>query len=171
MNNIPKDLIYKFDEIKFKDERGFNKINFEDLTNNISLKESFSKKNVFRGMHIQIPPYIQSKYIRVLSGKIIDFIIPLDSNRQDFGHIYSFEINELDCFNFIPSYCAHGFYALEDTSFQYVCLGKYNEESEMSIKLPGDQLTDKTKIISIKDKSGIDLNKALEICAGLVWKY
>lgn len=170
MNNIPKDLIYKFDEIKFKDERGFNKINFEDDTNNISLKESFSKKNVFRGMHIQMPPNIQSKYIRVLKGKIIDFIIPLDSSRQDFGHIYSFELNELDCFNLIPSYCAHGFYALEDTSFQYICVGKYNEESEISIKLPKHELINKTQITSIKDKCGIELDKALEVCAGLVWK-
>ena len=88
MKGFPKDIISKFDSYKYTDERGFNAINFEDFKNNISYKESFSKKNVFRGMHVQLPPFAQSKYIQVSNGSIIDFIIPLDSSRNDFGNLY-----------------------------------------------------------------------------------
>ena len=32
----------------------------------------------------------------------------------------------------IDAHFAHGFYAIEDTEFEYLCLGSYNEKAELS---------------------------------------
>tara|TARA_Y100001935_G_C17282822_1_gene498525 strand:+ start:1031 stop:1549 length:519 start_codon:yes stop_codon:yes gene_type:complete len=170
MKGFPKDIISKFDSYKYTDERGFNAINFEDFKNNISYKESFSKKNVFRGMHVQLPPFAQSKYIQVSNGSIIDFIIPLDSSRNDFGNLYHFEISSAESIYYIPPYCAHGFYAIEDTTFKYICLGDYNEKNEISIKPPKFVTENFAEIIlSKKDENGMNIEKALENCKKINW--
>ena len=62
----------------FEDERGYffeswNKSFFE--TNNINVNfvqdnQSFSKKNVIRGLHFQNPPFEQGKLVRVSLKKL-----------------------------------------------------------------------------------------------------
>ena len=166
MSHIPEDLIKKHKKIFFTDARGSNSIHLEDKNESLLLKESFSKKNVFIGMHIQIPPNPQKKYIKVIDGRIKDYVIPLDSKRIDFGKIYSFDIDQgSDVFE-IPCYCAHGFHALEDTNFMYICVGNYSDAHELSIVLP-DFSDDLHR--SKKDLSGISLSHSLEICKDINW--
>lgn len=42
-----------------------------------------SEKNVFRGLHFQLPPYEQAKLITVITGEILDVVIDL---RKDSRH-------------------------------------------------------------------------------------
>ena len=148
-----KKHVNKYGPIEFNDSRGYLKVISEDNNLGISYKESFSKQGVFRGMHIQKPPYAQTKHIKVLQGLIVDYVIVLDKDNSDFGKIFSQEIEASENVYTIPKYCAHGFYASKDTILRYLCIGKYNEEHEISIK---ECYFDKEEaIISNKDKDGI----------------
>ena len=112
------------------DSRGFIEILYEK--NNITLKRSFSKKGVFRGMHIQQPPFQQTKLIRVIKGEIIDFLVNPNSTDKVI-HWQKFD-NSSDWI-LIDSNFAHGFYAITDVIFEYICDGKYNEESEQAFSI------------------------------------
>ena len=111
----------------------------------------------FRGLHYQTNPP-QTKYIKVIQGSIIDFIVDLETNE-----VYSFDLSySNDKALLIPDNYAHGFLTLEpDTIVVYMVKGEYNPESEHSIvwdKVPKvkeiiNQYTDKV-IISEKDEQG-----------------
>ena len=78
-------------KISFFDERGSITILYE--SNEVVLKKSNSKKGVFRGMHRQVAPALQEKLIRVISGRILDFVTDPDDEKQV---IWCDEIDESD---------------------------------------------------------------------------
>lgn len=163
-----KEHVFQYNPKLFKDDRGYLKVISEDNSLGVSYKESFSKKGVFRGMHIQTPPYSQVKHIMIMQGKIIDYLIVLDRNSEHFGNIYSQEITCSDKIYKIPEYCAHGYYALQDSIIRYLCIGQYSEQNEISINEchhSKDNL-----IISKKDQDGISLKKAKELFKKISWK-
>lgn len=106
------------------DERGFfmrtfdNKI-FEEagLKHNwVQENHSFTiKKNTIRGLHLQLPPFSESKLIRCIRGKILDVFVDLRKQSSTFGQWDALEISE-DAFNavLIPRGFAHGFCTLTD---------------------------------------------------------
>lgn len=151
----------------FKDSRGQLTIKLEDEVHELSIKESFSRANTFRGMHIQVPPYDQTKFIKVLSGKIIDCIYVLDSEHPDFGKFFSYEIDSKENYIKIPSFCAHGFYAKEDTRLMYICAGNYSEDNEKAIK-PIKMFTGAN--FSNKDMNASDLNEELDFFKNIKWR-
>ena len=70
-----------------KDSRG----SLRETFNNKALKKKFvfeycttSKKSVFRGFHFQTKN-IQSKYVNVLKGKILDIVIDLRRKSKTYG--------------------------------------------------------------------------------------
>ena len=80
-----------------------------------------------RGLHYQTNPP-QSKYVKVVQGTIIDFMLDLETNRLEYVILSNNEAV------FIPSNKAHGFLTLSpDTIVAYLCVGEYNPESEHSI--------------------------------------
>ena len=115
---------------RYADSRGHLDILYEQ--DNLVLKRSFSRSGVFRGMHWQRPPHSQTKLIRVISGRILDFVVdPESSDRK----LFYKELNALDGWVQIDAHLAHGFYALQDTEFEYLCHGAYNEAAEMSYSI------------------------------------
>ena len=58
-----------YNELIFK--KKFKKINF------IQSNESYSCKNVLRGLHFQKKPYEQTKLVRVVKGEILDVVVDL----------------------------------------------------------------------------------------------
>jgi dTDP-4-dehydrorhamnose 3,5-epimerase len=54
---------------------------------------SYSKKNVLRGLHIQIKKP-QGKFITVLKGKIFDVSVDLRKNSKTFGKHFSCILSE-----------------------------------------------------------------------------
>ena len=117
---------------KFEDHRGWLQVLHE--SEHMVLKRSFSKAGVFRGMHIQMPPSPQLKLIRVVSGRILDFVARVDGPQPDVRHC---ELGPGHGWIGIAEDLAHGFYALEDTIFEYVCDGRYDEASERSYSILG----------------------------------
>ncbi len=97
--------------------------------------QSFSAKNVLRGLHFQIPPYEQGKLTRVVNGSVLDVAVDLIKNSKTYGKHYKIVLNASEKKMFwIPPGFAHGFLALEDNSiFLYKCTKQYNKESERTI--------------------------------------
>lgn len=91
---------------------------------------SFSKAKVVRGMHFQRPPYAQQKFIRVISGKIVDTVIDLNPESKTFGQMEEFELDAESNTIIVPGTHAHGFYTLEPTVFIYLCSNVYDKASE-----------------------------------------
>jgi dTDP-4-dehydrorhamnose 3,5-epimerase len=112
------------------DERGYLEILYE--RDEVVLKRSFSKRGVFRGMHWQRHPHDQTKLIRVISGRILDFVVDPESAGRDLEYR---EFTPADGWVEISSHLAHGFYALEDTDFEYLCHGAYNEAAESTYSI------------------------------------
>lgn len=117
---------------RFEDERGWIEVLHE--SERMVLKRSFSKPGVFRGMHVQVEPSPQVKLIRVVSGRIIDFVATVSGERPEIRHC---EVGPDRGWIRIAADLAHGFYALEDSVFEYVCDGRYDEASEKSYSILG----------------------------------
>jgi dTDP-4-dehydrorhamnose 3,5-epimerase len=113
-----------------QDDRGYLDVLYEQ--GEVVLKRSFSRAGVFRGMHWQRPPYAQIKLIRVASGRIMDFVVNIS---QIPAQLYRRELLPADGWMQIDAHLAHGFYAIEDTEFEYLCLGAYNEDAESSFSI------------------------------------
>lgn len=96
---------------------------------------SYSKKGVFRGLHYQVGDWSQAKLVRVLKGRVIDFIVDLREDSETFGKFEFFDLNDRDGHSlFIPPYFAHGFLSLQDdTIFHYKCGNLYKKENEGSV--------------------------------------
>lgn len=154
----PKKLFTKI----HKDNRGFFKEIFKEKKNNkkfIFDCFSKSKKNVFRGLHLQIHKP-QEKIITVTKGKIIDFAVDVRKRSKNFGKIYKFLIDENSNFSvYIPDGCAHGFLCLSDScTIYYKCSNFRDAKSELSINYK--YLNLKTKLIlSKKDKNAPTLKE------------
>ena len=122
--------------------------------------QSSSGYGVIRGLHYQLPPFAQSKLIRVLRGKILDVVVDIRKGSPTFGKSYCKALSAKNKRQlFIPKGFAHGFSVLsEKAEVLYKCDGFYNKESEFGIiyndpELNIDwQLPAADTIISDKDK-------------------
>jgi len=114
---------------KIEDERGFfgrawckNEFLDHHLNSNfVQLNTSFSKKKgTIRGLHYQVDPYQEVKFIRCTRGRIWDVIIDLRPASPTFMKWIG---NELSADNYsmvyVPENFAHGFVSLEDNSEVY----------------------------------------------------
>jgi dTDP-4-dehydrorhamnose 3,5-epimerase len=144
----------------FEDKRGRMEVLYE--SDEMVLKRSASKKHVMRGLHHQTPPAQQNKIIRVLSGRIIDFVAdPYDVDEV----VWWSEINPVDQWVQIDSRHAHGFYAAEDVIFEYFCEGGYSEKHEKTFLITDlleRELGLKNIILSDKDLGGQMFGKVLK---------
>ena len=105
-----------------RDERGYFFESFrKDLLENFlgfSLdfcqeNESYSTQGVFRGLHYQIPPFAQSKWVSVLEGAIMDILVDIRTGSPTFGKSLRVLLNgEGKQRLFIPRGFAHGFLVL-----------------------------------------------------------
>ena len=113
---------HKFKTNLFDDSRGH--LLTLDLEANLFLKHKFkyelfsytAKKNIFRGMHFQKPPFEQNKLLILIKGKITDYIVNINSN-SEFGRIYEYKMNAGDIL-WIPKGFCHGF----KTNSKYVLI-------------------------------------------------
>ena len=161
--------IYKKDT--FKDKRGYTR---ELFKNNLVKKQfpfellSLSKKNVIRGMHLQIKRP-QSKFITVLRGKIFDVVVDCRKNSKTFGRYFSIILTETENNSlFIPEGFAHGYCSLTDNSLLHYKMSQYRDkklekgilwdDKDLNIKWPI-----KKPIISNKDKSNLTFKEYIKL--------
>ena len=167
------------------------KTKFKDLVivkqkNNIdrrgSLRETFNKKllnkrfvfeycttskaNALRGFHFQYK-FQQAKYVSVLKGKILDYVIDLRKNSKTFGKTFKIILSDKNCLSlYIPEGFAHAYYSYEKYNIIYYKLTNYYKPKfEDGINLLDKDLKinwpKKSFSISKKDKK---LMKFKEFC-------
>jgi dTDP-4-dehydrorhamnose 3,5-epimerase len=145
----------------FEKELG-NKINF------VQDNESKSSKHTLRGLHYQIPPFSQSKLVRVLQGKVLDVAVDLRKSSSYFGKHISIELSEINKNQiFIPHGFAHGFVVLSDSALlSYKVDNYFSKDHDRGIffddkNLSIDwQVNIKNILVSQKDKKQPQFNKA-----------
>ena len=158
---------------KLEDDRGFFgrawcQQEFEEngLNGNIrQINTSYTKKRgTIRGMHYQIDPFQETKFIRCTKGRIYDVIIDLRSNSPTFMKWIGHELSEQNCrMVYVPGNFAHGFVTLEDHCEVYYPVTEfYTPGSERGIRYDDpafniDWPVD-VEIVSEKDRSHPDFN-------------
>jgi dTDP-4-dehydrorhamnose 3,5-epimerase len=126
----------------FRDERG---LFFESYTEKlfrdngieatfVQDNQSYSTKNVLRGLHFQKPPFAQGKLVRVIKGKVLDIAVDIRKDSPTFGQHEALVLDsENNNMFYVPEGFAHGFLALEETILAYKCTNYYHKESESGI--------------------------------------
>ncbi|RXP61842.1 dTDP-4-dehydrorhamnose 3,5-epimerase [Lutibacter sp. HS1-25] len=101
-------FVETFRQDKLEDFLGY-KINFcQD-------NESKSSFGVLRGMHYQLPPFAQTKLVRVIKGKVLDVAVDIRKGSSTFGKYVAIELSEENKKQLlIPRGFAHGFIVLSD---------------------------------------------------------
>ena len=152
----------------FGDHRGYfvesyNKEKFPSEYQHIDFvqdNESKSSKGVLRGLHYQLPPFSQTKLVRVVKGSILDIAVDIRKGSPTFGNHISVELSDENKKQLlIPRGFAHGFIVLSEIAIlSYKCDNYYSKEHDRGIlfndpdlninwKLPENNL-----ILSEKDK-------------------
>lgn len=168
---------------RFADNRGyftepFRKSDLEKVIPGFKLlqiNESYSKKGVIRGFHIQWNPYM-GKFVRTVKGHMIDIVVDIRLGSPTYGKgiLYDMPTNQkTDYFEaiWVPVGFIHGNIYLEETIIEYLCTSEYSPGNEASI-LPSSpdldwSLADQNlvkilkdtlpqAIISDKDKAGVN---------------
>lgn len=169
IENTSIEGVFIFKPRVFNDYRGyfmetFKQKYFKDLISNVNFiqdNESKTTRGVLRGLHFQIPPYAQSKLVRVIHGKVQDVIVDLRKGSPTFGRHESFILSsENKSQLFIPKGFAHGFLTLSETAiFSYKVDNQYSPDHEIGIKYDDEFLNIKWAlpldkiILSKKDKT------------------
>ena len=93
--------------------------------------ESFSRRGVLRGLHFQRAPHAQAKLVRVVRGRVLDVAVDIRPQSPTFGRYVAVELSaENHRQLFIPKGFAHGYFAMEDSVFQYKCDDFYHANDE-----------------------------------------
>ena len=91
---------FKIENKVFVDERGtfaplaidysqseIKELNKQWIQSNISINP---KKYTLRGLHFQLGDSSQSKLVKVINGSILDFVVDMRSNSEDYRKVYFF---------------------------------------------------------------------------------
>lgn len=128
----------------FGDERGyfvetFRKDKLEEFLgfkiNFCQDNESKSSHGVLRGLHYQLPPFSQTKLVRVLKGRVLDVAVDIRKGSKTFGKHVSVELTgENKKQVLVPRGFAHGFVVLsEEATFAYKVDNYYSPECDRGI--------------------------------------
>jgi dTDP-4-dehydrorhamnose 3,5-epimerase len=129
-----------FEPNVFEDDRGYF---FESYNKNTceadGVKIDFVQDNqakssygVIRGLHYQLAPHAQTKFIRVLHGSILDVVVDLRIGSPMFGKVFSIELSSKNRKQLlVPQGFAHGYSVLSPTAeVFYKCDAFYHKEAE-----------------------------------------
>lgn len=141
----------------FGDERGyfFESFRLDQLEafigHSISFcqdNESRSKYGVLRGLHFQLPPFTQTKLVRVTEGKVLDVAVDIRKGSPTFGKSVAVELTgENKKQLFVPRGFAHGFVVLSEmATFNYKCDNYYAPEYDSGVLFNDTQLNIDWKI-------------------------
>lgn len=97
--------------------------------------ESKSSYGVLRGLHYQLPPYAQTKLVRVIEGEVLDVAVDIRKGSPTFGYHVAVRLSgENKRQLLIPRGFAHGFVVLSKTcTFAYKVDNYYSPECDRGI--------------------------------------
>lgn len=104
--------------------------------------ESKSSKGVLRGLHYQLPPYAQTKLVRVIQGRVLDVAVDIRKDSPTFGKHVAVELSaENKRQLLVPRGFAHGFVVLKDnTIFAYKVDNYYSPECDRGVAFDDETL-------------------------------
>ena len=152
---------------KHKDNRGdFHRFFCEDVSKALNLNSKISqvsisnnlKKGTIRGLHYQLSPNSEAKYIACIKGSLFDIIVDIRKKSKNFMRVYENILTENDSnVLFVPKGFAHGFQTLKDnTIIVYGMTKSYSKNHQSGIRYNDPRLKIswpiKKVIISKKDK-------------------
>ena len=127
----------------FEDERGYFFESFSEREfcaevcdcHFVQSNEAKSSYGVVRGLHFQLPPYAQSKLVRVAKGRVLDVAVDIRKSSPTFGKHVAVELSSDNHRQvFIPHGFAHGYSVLsEEAVVEYKCDNYYAPENEGAI--------------------------------------
>jgi dTDP-4-dehydrorhamnose 3,5-epimerase len=137
------DNVWVFEPKIWKDQRGYFvetynasglPADLKDVTF-VQDNEAASTRGVLRGLHYQLPPYAQSKLVRVVSGEVLDVIVDIRPQSPTFGNHLAVILNDMNKKQlFVPKGFAHGYIVLSDSAvFAYKCDQYYAPDHEAGI--------------------------------------
>ncbi|WP_223716370.1 dTDP-4-dehydrorhamnose 3,5-epimerase, partial [Escherichia coli] len=128
----------------------------------VQYNQSYSSKNVLRGLHYQSEPYAQGKLVRCIMGEVFDVAVDIRKESESYGQwvgVFLSEDNNRQLW--IPEGFAHGFLVKSDKAiFAYKCTNFYNPSAENTIRWDSPDLAiewpldDEDLLISEKDLLG-----------------
>jgi dTDP-4-dehydrorhamnose 3,5-epimerase len=128
----------------FRDDRGYFMESFRaDSLQEIGFdgqfvqdNEAYSHHGVLRGLHYQLPPYSQTKLVRVVMGKVLDVVVDIRLDSSTYGEHRSFELSAENKYQLFVSHgFAHGYVCLsEEALFLYKCDRYYHPQAEAGIR-------------------------------------
>jgi len=137
---------------------------------------SVSARGAVRGVHFADLPPGQAKYVTVLSGSIVDFVVDIRVGSPTFG---AWEAVPLDAVQrravYVSEGLGHAFCALEDdTTVLYLCSAAYDPDREHGVQPLDPDLglvlpDGVTPLLSAKDGAAPTLAEAAD--AGLLPTY
>ena len=166
----------------FTDERGFfmrtyDKNKFEENgIDRVWVQENHSrsdKKDIIRGLHLQLLPFAETKLVRCISGAVLDVFVDLRKGSGTFGNWDSVELSEENKrMVFIPKGFAHGFCTLTEVSeVVYKVDNYYSPEHEFGIIWNDDGIGIEwpvsDPILSEKDKRNSTLKRFIQDYQGI----
>ncbi len=136
--------VWIFEPKIWNDTRGYfvetyNASGVPDELKNITFvqdNEARSTRGILRGLHYQLPPFAQSKLVRVVDGEVLDVIVDIRPDSSTFGQHLSVILNDINKKQlFVPKGFAHGYVVLSEIAiFAYKCDVYYAREYEEGIK-------------------------------------
>jgi dTDP-4-dehydrorhamnose 3,5-epimerase len=160
------------------DERGFFMRTFDiDLFKRSGLdfnwvQENHSRseqKGIIRGLHLQLPPYSETKLVRCIQGAILDVFVDLREDSLTLGQWDSIVLSaENKKMILIPRGFAHGFLTLTDISeVMYKVDNFYSKKLERGIKWNDNRIGVKwpvdNPILSIKDSNNMSFENFVKV--------
>ena len=158
------------------DERGFFMRSYDDKTfknfniNHKWVQENHSKtekKGTIRGLHFQLPPFAETKLVRVVRGEVLDVFVDLRKDSKTFGHYDSIVLSEKTKNQvLVPRGFAHSFCTLSDScEVVYKTDSVYSPKHEIGMIWDDKDLKIKwptiNPILSEKDKNNISFSDFL----------
>ena len=111
---------------RFEDERGFfarafcrNEFDGQGLNSSVAqCNVAFNaRKGTLRGLHYQVPPHAEAKFIRCIRGAIYDVIVDLRHDSPTYLQHFGLELSsENRSALYVPERFAHGYQALTDNA-------------------------------------------------------
>ena len=156
---------FEIKPITFLDQRGtftkiFHKKEFKRLGLNSDWKEdyyTYSKKDVIRGMHLQLPPSDHFKLVHCLYGEVLDVLLDLRSSSLSFGKTHSLKLSSKKKNGiYISKGIAHGFLSLTEKSlltYKVSSAHSPKHDSGVSWHSFGFEWPVKNPVISDRDKT------------------
>jgi dTDP-4-dehydrorhamnose 3,5-epimerase len=126
----------------------------------VQVNTSFSKDvGTLRGLHWQVAPAPEPKFMRCTRGAIYDIMVDMRSDSPTYLQHFGIELTpDNQTMVYIPAYFAHGFLTLQpDSQSLYMVGGVYSPECERGVRWDdpklGIELPIEPRIVSDKDRS------------------